>query len=40
VVAVLEAIERFAATLTPLGRLRLRLNAFGDLGGVASLPPR
>jgi hypothetical protein len=35
-----EAIERFAATLTPLGRLRLRLNAFGDLGGVASAPPR
>lgn len=34
------AIERFAATLTPLGRLRLRLGAFGDLGGVASAPPR
>jgi hypothetical protein len=34
------AIERFAATLTPLGRLRLRLGAFGDLGGVASAPSR
>jgi len=32
--------RRFAATLTPLGRLRLRLGAFGDLGGVASAPPR
>jgi hypothetical protein len=35
-----KAIERFAGTLTPLGRLRLRLNAFGDLGGTASAPPR
>jgi hypothetical protein len=35
-----DAIRRFAATLTPLGRLRLRLGAFGDLGGVASAPPR
>lgn len=33
-------IEQFAATLTPLGRLRLRLGAFGDLGGVASAPAR
>ena len=35
-----DVVERLAATLTPLGRLRLRLGGFGDLGGVASAPPR
>jgi hypothetical protein len=32
-------IGRFAGRLGPLGTLRLRLNAFGDLGGAASAPP-
>jgi hypothetical protein len=35
-----DVTRRYAATLTPLGRLRLRLGAFGDLGGAASAPPR
>jgi hypothetical protein len=32
-------IARHAAGVGPLGALRLRLNAFADLGGAASAPP-